>query len=183
MARGCDTVLVVTTVGHSLTGLSLAVLTLPRAQSLRWYVLVGLCFVFFANVSDFPLPGWGHSNYHVSHSVFVTLFLASLLALLLLWPGFRVTVGGRIMVAWSAAWLSHMVLDSIYAHGRGIAIFWPFSNAHLAMPVPWFETLSIPVRSVHNLRVFAIEAMVYGVALLGCVGLRWQLSRRPNWLG
>jgi hypothetical protein len=76
-----------------------------------------------------------------------------------------------------------MVLDSMYAHGRGIAVFWPFSDAHLALPVPWFETLNIPVRSAHNLRVFAIEAMVYGVTLLSCVGLRWALSRRPNWLG
>ncbi len=122
-SQGRDTVVGVTTVGHSLTGLSIAVLTLPRGQSLRWYVLMGLCFVFFANVSDFPLPGWGHGFYHISHSVFVTLLLASLLAVLLLWPTFRVPVGGRVIVVWSATWLSHMVLDSMYAHGRGIAIF------------------------------------------------------------
>lgn len=169
-----------TTVGHSLTGLSLAVLTLPQERSLRWYVLASLCFVFFANLSDFPLPGWGHGAYHVSHSVFVTLLLCSLLAMLLLWPTFHASVGSRVIVAWSATWLSHMVLDSIYAHGRGIGIFWPISDAHLAMPVLWFETLSIPVRSVHNLRVFAIEAMVYGAALGLCMGLRWSWSRRPN---
>ena len=177
-SQGRDTLVGVTTVGHSLTGLSIAVLTLPREQSLRWYVLMGLCFVFFANVPDFSLPGWGHGFYHVSHSVFMTLLLASLLALLFLWPTFRVPVGGRVIVVWSAAWLSHMVLDSMYAHGRGIAIFWPFSDAHLAMPVPWFETLQMPARSAHNLRVFAIEAMVYGATLVACVGLRWTWSRR-----
>ena len=165
-----------------MTGLSLAVLTLPRAQSIRWYLLTGLCFVFFANVPDFSLPGWGHGAYHISHSVFVTLLLASLLAMLLLLPTFRVSVGRRVVVAWSAAWLSHMVLDSIYAHGRGIAIFWPFSDAHLAMPIPWFETLSLPVRSVHNLRVFAIEALAYTVMLVSCIGLRWAWSQRSYWL-
>jgi membrane-bound metal-dependent hydrolase YbcI (DUF457 family) len=168
----------VTTVGHTLAGLSIAVLTLPRKQMYRWYVLTGLCFVFFANVPDLPLPGWGHNLYYVSHSVFVTLLLAILLALLLLWPTFRVVVAGRVVAAWSAAWLSHMVLDSMYAHGRGIAIFWPFSGAHLAMPVPWFETLNMPVRSAHNLRVFAIEAMVYGLIFVLCVGLRRTWSRR-----
>jgi membrane-bound metal-dependent hydrolase YbcI (DUF457 family) len=172
----------VTTVGHSLTGLSLAVLTLPPKQSRRWYVLTGLCFIFFANIPDIPLPGWGHGFYRVSHSVFVTLLLASLLALLLLWPRFRVLVGGRVIVAWSATWLSHMVLDSMYAHGRGIAIFWPFSDAHLAMPVPWFETLHVSVRSARDLRVFAIEAMVYGAMLILCVGLRWTWSRRSCWM-
>ena len=165
-----------------MTGLSLAVLTLPPAQSSRWYLLTGLCFVFFANVPDFSLPGWGHDAYHVSHSVFVTLLLASLLALLLLWTTFRVSVGRRVVVAWSAAWFSHMVLDSLYAHGRGIAIFWPFSDAHLAMPIPWFETLSLPVRSAHNLRVFAIEALAYTVFLVSCIGLRWAWSQRSCWV-
>lgn len=170
--------MVVTTVGHSLTGLSLAVLTLPRGHSRPWYVLTGLLFVFFSNVPDFPLPGWGHSSYHVSHSVFVTVLLASLLALLLLWPTFQARVGGRVIVAWSAAWLSHMVLDSMYAHGRGIGVFWPFSDIRLTMPVPWFETLFLPTPSEHNLRVFAIEAIVYGATFVSCVGLRWAWSRR-----
>ena len=83
------------------------------------------------------------------------------------------------MVAWSIAWLSHLPLDSMYAHGQGIAIFWPFSDAHLAMPVSWFETLNLPARSEHNLRVFRIELLVFGTALLSCAGLRrvWFLSK------
>ncbi len=78
-----------TTIGHSLTGLSLAVLTLPHGQSRRWYLLTTVLFVVFANLSDFPLPGWGHYSYHVSHSVFVTALLASLMSLLLLLPTFH----------------------------------------------------------------------------------------------
>jgi len=128
-SRGCDTLAAVTTVGHTLTGLSLAVLTLPPEQSRRWYVLTGLCFVFFANIPDIPLPGWGHDFYRASHSVFVTLLLTSLLAPLLLWPTFRVLVGGRVIIAWSVTWLSHMVLDSMYGHGRGIAIYCLFQPA------------------------------------------------------
>jgi len=170
----------VTTVGHSLTGLSLAVLTLPAGKSRRWYVLMSIVFVGFANLSDFPLPGWGHICYHVSHSVFVTVLLASLLALLLLWPTFHARVSVKLMAAWCIAWLSHLPLDSMYAHGQGIAIFWPFSNAHLAMPVSWFETLRLPAKSAHNVRVFAIETMVFGSVLLSCAGLRWAWSQRNS---
>ena len=169
-----------TTIGHSLTGLSLAVLTLPPGQSRRWYILATIIFVVIANVADFPLPGWGHSAYHVSHSIFVTALLASLMALLLFWPTFHAKVGVKVIAAWSIAWLSHLPLDSMYAHGQGIAIFWPFSNAHLAMPVPWFETVTLPARSVHNLRVFAIETLVFGAALSVCILLRRSWYRKTG---
>ena len=163
-----------------MTGLSLAVLTLPHGQSRRWYLLTTVLFVVFANLSDFPLPGWGHYSYHVGHSVFVTALLASLMALLLLLPTFHARVGVKVIVAWSAAWLSHLPLDSMYGHGLGIAIFWPFSNAHLAMPVSWFETISLPAQSVHNLRVFAIETMVFGAVLISCIWLRRAQSLRNS---
>jgi membrane-bound metal-dependent hydrolase YbcI (DUF457 family) len=104
----------VTTVGHSLTGLSIAVLTLPRGKSLGWYLLVGQFYLFFTNLPDFPIPGWGHNNYHVSHSIFVTLLLASLFCLFLLWPTIREQVRARVFLAWSLTWLSHMPLDSLY---------------------------------------------------------------------
>ncbi len=168
-----------TTVGHSLTGMAIAALTLPQAQSRRWYIFIVAGFVFFANLPDYPLPGWGHNSYLVSHSIFVTVLLASLMALLLLWPTFQAGVGKRVLIAWSVAWFSHMLLDSMYNHGQGIAIFWPFSEAHLAMPVSLFETIRLPARSEHNLRVFGIEAIVFGIALIVCVGLR-RLFRKDR---
>lgn len=137
-------------------------------------------YILFANLPDFPFPGWGHSNYHVSHSLFVTLLLSSLLGLLLLWPKIREQLRGKVLLAWSLAWLSHMPLDSLYNHGRGIAIFWPFSDAHLAMPVAWFSTITWPPRSEHNLRVFATEAVFYGLILITCIALRHTLRRRGS---
>ncbi len=169
-----------TTVGHSLTGLSIAMLTLPRGQSRRWFAMAAIHCVAFANVSDFPLPGWGHNAYHVSHSIFVTALLASLMALLLFWPTFHAKVGINVIAAWSIAWLSHLPLDSMYAHGQGIAIFWPFSNAHLAMPVPWFETVTLPARSVDNLRVFGIETLVFGAGLSVSILLRRSWYRKTG---
>jgi hypothetical protein len=167
----------VTTVGHSLTGLSLAVLTLPKGKSLMWYLLVGHFFVFFANAPDFPLPHWGHASYQVSHSIFVTGVLASLMALLLLHPGFNREVGAKVVFWWSVAWFGHMVLDSMYNHGNGIGIFWPISDAHLVLPVPWFETVTWPPFTEHNRDVFLIELACYGALLGLCLLLRRHIQK------
>ena len=167
-----DSLAAVTTVGHTLTGLSLAALTLPRGKSLLWYLLIGHFFILFANLPDLPLPGWGHRHYQVSHSLFVTALLASLLALLLLLPRFHRAVGVSVVVAWSLTWLSHMLLDSLYAHGAGIGIFWPLSNAHLALPLPWFETLRWPPITEHNRNVFLTELAVFGTLFALCFWLR-----------
>lgn len=166
-----------TTVGHSLAGISIAVLTLPRGRSVFWYLVVGHMYVFFANLPDFPLPGWGHDSYQVSHSIFVAGLLAPLLALPLLLPKFKEQIGAAVVLAWSATWLCHMLLDSLYSHGQGIGIFWPFSDAHLALPLPWFETLQWPARTAHNAHVFQVELLSYGLLLAGCIGLRWLWVR------
>lgn len=158
-------------------GLSIAVLALPRGRSLGWYLLIGQFFVFFANAPDFPLPGWGHGSYQVSHSLFLTASLAASMSLLLLLPRFNARVYKRVLLAWTIAWLSHLLLDSMYSHGRGIGIFWPLSDAHLALPVPWFDTLTWPPKTPGNLRVFAIELAVYGSLLAACV---WIRSRRQT---
>ena len=167
-----------TIVGHSLTGLSLAAIALPRGKSLLWYLVIGHFFILFANMPDLPLPGWGHRNYQISHSLFVTALLASLLPLLLLLPRFHSTVGSRIVLAWALTWFGHMLLDLMYSHGAGIGIFWPFSNAHLALPLPWFETLRWPPITEHNKNVFQTEMLAFGSLLALCLGLRWLRSRR-----
>ena len=164
-----------TTVGHSLVGLSIAALTLPKGRSLTWYLLVVHLFILFANLPDLPLPGWGHANYEVSHSFFVTMLFASTLGLLALVPGVDSAIGFRVLVFWSLAWLSHMVLDAMYNHGLGIGVFWPFSEAHLVLPVPWFETLTWPPFTEHNRNVFATELAFYGTLLILCLLLRRRL--------
>ena len=62
------------------------------------------------------------------------------------------------------AWLSHLLLDSFYNHGRGVLIFWPLSRARLNLAIPWFATLQRPLSQfrAHTARVLLIEVMVYG---------------------
>jgi hypothetical protein len=115
----------------------------------------------------------------VSHSLFVNLALmVGVFGLLII---FRVWRGqpGRwwVLAGGAAAWLSHLVLDSFYSHGRGIRIFWPLSDAALSLPIPWFHVVrrsSLP--DLATLRIFATEALFYG-ALLG-ICLIWRRRRK-----
>lgn len=171
-----------TSIGHTLTGLSIAVAGMPGGlRRPHRPLLLALCGTA-ANAPDLPLPGWGHAMYHVSHSFFVNAGLLLLLALwAAVWPQARreVAIGWRGFGLIATAWLSHMLLDSLYNHGRGIAIFWPLSDAHLALPVSWFSTLRPPWKSAHNLQVFGIELLFYGgIFLVVLVGRRLGLRGR-----
>lgn len=170
-----------TSVGHTLTGFGLATLLLPASERPLWRRPVLHLCAFAANVPDLPLPGWGHDRYEVSHSLFVTLALLAVLAAAPLASGpLRERLGGYpVLLAVSAAWFSHLLLDSLYSHGRGIGILWPLSDAHLALPVSWFHTLRLdPWAQAHNLRVLAVELAFYGPLLALCVLLRRRRVRR-----
>lgn len=167
-----------TSVGHTLTGIAMGALAVPRNETRTYKWVVFNAFGLLANLPDLPLPGWGHSAYHVSHSLFVNLALiAAVGAGLALWPAARERLGWRVALALGAVWLSHLLLDSFYNHGNGIGIFWPLSDAHLNLPIPWFSTVELdPWNTAHNLRVFAIELAFYGALLVAAVAAR---LRRP----
>jgi len=169
----------VTSVGHTLTGIAVGALAVPRSETRAYKWVVFNLFGLLANLPDLPLPGWGHSAYHVSHSLFVNLGVIALLALVLAaWPAARERLGWRVAAALAAVWLSHLLLDSFYNHGRGIAILWPLSDAHLALPIPWFATVELhPWNTAHNLRVFAIELSFYGALLVPAVIARLRRQR------
>lgn len=166
-----------TTIGHTMTGLSLAVLTVPRGVSLRQAALIGGAYAFFANLPDFPFPGWGHDAYHVSHSIFLALAAALLFGWLIQFLDPAVQIARRLLFGCTAAWLSHMLLDSTYSHGNGLAVFWPFSDAHLVLPLGWFDTLSLPAISEANRRVFLVEIAVFGSILTAAAVARIGFNR------
>jgi membrane-bound metal-dependent hydrolase YbcI (DUF457 family) len=126
-----------TPVGHSLVGVALGIVCLPDFPTRRAEAAFLAGFAVLANVPDLRLPCWGHARYDISHSLFVSVLLIAVACVCLrLWPKTRPTIGSPpVLAAGAAAWLSHLLLDSFYSHGQGIAIFWPFSRAALALPV------------------------------------------------
>lgn len=163
-----------TPVGHTLTGLALGYAFLPsdisKSRRASWLA----CSAIFANAPDLPLPFWGHDRYDISHSIFTTAIAVSL-CVLLAWlvsaPNRK--VDKKLILVCTVAWFSHLLLDTFYNHGQGLAVFWPISERRIALPIQWFSTMRVEhLISMHNLKVFAIEGGVYGVLLLTAVTMK-----------
>lgn len=172
-----------TPVGHSLTGLTILAAVAPPNWGLKKLIPAAGAFVVLANAPDLPVPGWGHDRYDISHSVFCTSL--GVLVLWALYRGFcRISKADklprRIVAGAGAAWFSHLLLDSFYNHGLGVAVMWPFGNGRLNFPFPWFETLRMPIdyASAHSLGVFRIEACFYGAILAVVCLIRWRIASR-----
>jgi len=170
-----------TLVGHSIIGATMAVVTIPLGARVRRLALAMLAFVVLANIPDLRLPYWGHERYGISHSVFVNGTVILLLSLPFLLSGrARSSIGGiTVVVGCALAWLSHLLLDTFYNHGRGLAMFWPFSKGRLALPVPWFETAKKPLPhfDLHTARVWSVELVSYGVVIVAALLVRHALAR------
>jgi len=164
-----------TFVGHSLVGVSAAVVGMPPFMSVRRWALAVNIFILLSYLPDMPLPLWGHANYFVSHSLFVNGLL--MIACFIVWltvTNARRWVSPRLFAAGIAAWGSHFLLDAFYKGPDGVAVFWPFSDAVLNLPIPWFDYFipSLGVFHAHNLMVFGIEAVAYLPILFMAVTVR-----------
>lgn len=165
-----------TPVGHSLMGASIAVLCLPSRSS-RWTRCLGLiCFIILANLPDAPLPGWGHDRYWFSHSIIVNgiVMLAAVILCYSWRAGVRWLGGLPVIAGGLLSWLSHFLLDTLYNHGRGLAMFWPFGSWRLALPIAWFSVMNGIPKTLDGrvLRILGIELLAYGTLLV--LALFWR---------
>ncbi len=102
-------------------GVSIGVLAGPRfATRLGGAGFLGAC-AMAADVPDLARRFAGQPHYNICHSVPVNLIaMALVVGAAWLWPAAGRRAGGRRGRACiGAAWLSHMLLDSMYNHGRG----------------------------------------------------------------
>lgn len=162
-------------------GTAIGLFCLPQGASARWKVGYFVAFLVLPNIPDLPYAHWGHQRYDISHSLFVNLLLCLIMVVLLRWhQNIRHFIGGgKVLGAAVAAWVSHVVLDSLYNHGHGVAIFWPLSDARLALPVPWFAVAPFPPFNLALLQECAIEFVSYMPLVLLAYCLRrsfWSLK-------
>ena len=169
-----------TTMGHTLVGISIAVLFAPKMEKASHRIGYYLLFVFFALIPDIEVHGWGHNRYRVSHSIPVMLAMVSVLTngvLVVLmircqWQGILIYVGCIV------AWLSHFCLDSFYNHGYGVMVMWPLSGGRLNFALPWFSNTPPFTITMAHMRIYGIELVFYGmVFVLVIVGKRVWGSR------
>ncbi len=168
-----------TTIGHSLTGLSIGLFALPKKKSRLFITIYAVAFIILANFPDIEIKNWGHNRYDISHSIFVNLLLILILFLSLKFSknGLNTIERKKIFFAGTLAWLSHLLLDSFYNHGKGIAIYWPFSDGRLNFSIPWFSTLQPPPPPLTSqaIEVYTIELLFYLPIFLFCLYLRREL--------
>lgn len=159
-----------TSFGHTMIGIACGSLMVPSTLNLRPKAALILLFAAAANVPDIEVQGWGHDRYYFSHSLFVNLGAMGLI--LAMWTVYCVLSRHerywKIAAGLSCAWMSHLLLDSFYNHGAGIRIFWPLSDAALALPIPWLSVrdVSIPYFAWSNLKVYLTEAATFAPLLI-----------------
>ncbi|MBN1429374.1 MAG: metal-dependent hydrolase [Anaerolineae bacterium] len=171
-----------TQVGHILTGAAIGMLCKPDRRQPKWLLTYFGVFLLLANIPDLPFKNWGHDRYDISHSIFVNLLLIAVAGIVLSLPkGFQSRIGGwKVMVGGTAAWLSHLLLDSFYNHGYGIAIFWPLSDARLTLPLPWFSVVTEQTfLAAEGLREYFTEFVFYGSFLAVASIIKWASANLP----
>ena len=162
-----------TPVGHTLFGLAVGTVCLPRRLTLSRKLGHYFAFALLANIPDLRLPNWGHNRYDISHSLFVN----SLLIIIAIFVSARWT-NIRYQLEGSIAWLSHLLLDSFYNHGLGVAIFWPFSKIRLVLPLPWFSVVKSPPPFTYEvIQEFLVEFVCYSPLLLIAIAVRKLKTR------
>lgn len=165
-------------------GATVAVAFLPWKTGFLKKIAVMAVFVFLANLPDAPVPWWGHTRYDISHSIFVNGLLAAAVAVPLAFylRSRRVAGAGTLVAGGALAWLSHLLLDTFYNHGKGLAVFWPFGSGRVALPVPWFKTLNghplLPQIDAYTARLYLIEMAFYGTLFALALVIRWLIERR-----
>jgi membrane-bound metal-dependent hydrolase YbcI (DUF457 family) len=170
-----------TPIGHTLTGLAIGYLAIPRETPIKQKTSLLAAFAVLASVPDLPFPYWGHSDYEVSHGLFMTTIGTGIMAAFL-WFRFRgrppITLG--VMLAMALAWYSHLLLDSLYNHAIGLQIYWPFSKGRIAFPVPWLTPGNkYDIFSMHNVKVALYEIATFAPLLLLAVVVKDYLL--PLW--
>lgn len=175
-----------TPVGHVLAGVAIGVLCMPDFAYRRHRFKHLALFAGAATLPDWPFPCWGHVRYDISHSLFVTILSILIFAMI-----YSLTASGRDGRGWNffgciaLAWLSHLLLDSFYNHGYGVAIYYPFSQGRLILPVPW---LSVAIDPRHpftndNLRIVILECLTFSPCITVTLVMRHLRGRlRPHQL-
>jgi membrane-bound metal-dependent hydrolase YbcI (DUF457 family) len=173
-----------TLVGHALTGAAVGVAALPKQASRLRTVIQPAIFIFLANIPDLAIGDWGHGLYYYSHSIFSNLvFIILLLLILTISRKVATRLGGwPVLLGGSLAWLSHLLLDAFYNNEKGYGMFWPISEAHIALPIPWFSVMYgglIPV-TPEKIHILLTELICYLPLLLLAILVRRIGKRIAN---
>jgi hypothetical protein len=171
-----------TPIGHTLTGLAIGYLAVPREVPRQQKTLCLAAIALLASLPDLPLPFWGHAHLEISHSLVSCTAGVLVIGSLLLWryKG-RFPFTPTMIVAGALAWYSHMVLDAMYNRAIGLPVMWPFGIVRLNLPVPWLAIGNkTDILSMYNVKVAMFEMLTFGPLLLLSILVKHYMGRRSH---
>lgn len=182
-------------VGHSLSGLAVALFALPKKRTgLAFPVLYCLLFANLPDLDFLPglllnRPALFHGD--VLHSVGSAVLISAVGALLLRLRNQKFT---STFILGFAAYGTHLLLDLLNPDGRpphGIPILWPISDAYFLSP--WTVFIGIrhasttytttgefirSVLSLHNLLAVGLEILIFVPVSTAAALLRGRIGKR-----
>lgn len=162
-------------IAHGLVGAGLVKLIHPNVSPKDWKSLL-IGFVV-ANLADFDfvfvfLFGWKNFHRGITHSLAFAILVSLIFFILLR------NKDWRIPLAYSAAFLSHTILDFIFAkYGGGVRLFIPFDDNSYRLGILSFSELT---RGFHILDMFyfsIIEILIFFPIFLLVITLKTRFSQ------
>lgn len=170
-------------VAHGLIGVSVVAVLRDSAQTGRWKWLAFGAFLGVAPDFDFALNwlrisrgGWHHG---FTHSIPFAIVVGLLTIIVL--RQWKV----RSFLVFSAAYMSHTLLDYMLTESRGVALWWPFTNHRYKLRLPnpidytWSDD-SLTQAASDLLKISFIELLIFGPILLAVILVRQVVSRRSQ---
>jgi membrane-bound metal-dependent hydrolase YbcI (DUF457 family) len=170
-------------VAHGLIGASVVAALRDSAQMGRWKWLAFGAFLGIAPDFDFALNwlrvSWGGWHHGFTHSIPFALVvgLVTIIAL----RQWKV----RSFLVFSAAYVSHTLLDYMLTESRGVALWWLFKNYRykLRLPNPIDYTYSVDSfnhAAIDLLKISLIELLIFGPILLAVILVRQVVNKRSQ---
>jgi inner membrane protein len=168
-------------IAHALVGASVAAALRPSSQTRQWKplligALLGICpdFDYFLNWMRISGGGWHHG---FTHSI-VFAFLLGMITVVLS-REWKV----RSLILFSAAAVSHTLLDFLITESQGVALWWPFTEqrykARLPNPIDYtWNSASLWKAGFDVLKISLIELMIFAPIFLVVVLVRRVVGER-----
>lgn len=166
---------------HALVGASVAAGLRPSSQARQWRpLLIGAFlgifpdFDYFLNWMRISGGGWHHG---FTHSI-VFAFLLGLITVVIT-RSWKV----RSFILFSAAAVSHTLLDFLITESRGVALWWPFTDQRYKVRLPnpidyTWSNESLLKAGFDVLKISLIEVMIFAPIFLVVVSVRRVVGKR-----